>query len=284
MKKLLCSLLLVFTFLVGASFSPSPVLAQVSCCEDGKVWRDGDCHTPLTANGCETYADLMCDIGGTGIGLGSIGTGIITGNTNCEEEVEAGCMNAIAAGGNIGCDTLTITADLPQVLFGIPGAQEACEQAFGTGDITGSTFDDACDDDQTCNSNNRCVSLVPFELCKQIPESESAAIAACEACAEVDDVSGAAGVWTALGCIKTAPTEMIATIMRILMGISGGVALLMMLAAGFMFSTSEGDPKKVSEARELMTSAVIGILFVIFSVTILQFIGVTLLRIPGFGG
>ena len=50
-----------------------------------------------------------------------------------------------------------------------------------------------------------------------------------------------------------------------------------------MFTTSQGDPKRASEARELITSAVLGLVFIIFSVTLLQFIGVTVLHIPGFG-
>jgi hypothetical protein len=67
------------------------------------------------------------------------------------------------------------------------------------------------------------------------------------------------------------------------LGIAGTSALLMILAGGFMLSTSGGDTKRVGEARELITSAVIGLLFIIFSVTLLQFIGVNLFHIPGFG-
>ncbi len=64
---------------------------------------------------------------------------------------------------------------------------------------------------------------------------------------------------------------------------SGGVALLTFLAAGFIFSTSQGDPKAYGKAKEMMTAAIVGILFVIFSITILQFIGYEILKIPGFG-
>ena len=63
----------------------------------------------------------------------------------------------------------------------------------------------------------------------------------------------------------------------------GGVALIMTLAGGFILSTSQGDPQKANQAKEMITNSVIGLLFVIFSVIILQFIGVTILQIPGFG-
>lgn len=115
-----------------------------------------------------------------------------------------------------------------------------------------------------------------FELCEQIPDTNFRS--ECKTC------WGRGGIWTAVGCVSYDPTQMVSTLMKIGISMAGGVALLMILAAGFMFSTSQGDPKKVSDAKELMTSAVIGLLFIIFSVTILQFIGINLLQIPGFGG
>jgi hypothetical protein len=67
------------------------------------------------------------------------------------------------------------------------------------------------------------------------------------------------------------------------LGVGGGICLLMTLAAGFMITTSQGDPKQFNEAKDMITSAIVGLLFIIFSVFILQFIGVTVLQIPGFG-
>ncbi len=65
--------------------------------------------------------------------------------------------------------------------------------------------------------------------------------------------------------------------------IGGGVALIIILAGGFQLTISQGDPKKTSEAKELITSALIGLVFIIFSVAILQLIGVQILQIPEFG-
>ena len=53
------------------------------------------------------------------------------------------------------------------------------------------------------------------------------------------------------------------------------------MRAGYKFMTSQGDPERVKEAREILTSAVIGLLFLIFSLVILEVIGVDLLGIPG---
>jgi hypothetical protein len=64
---------------------------------------------------------------------------------------------------------------------------------------------------------------------------------------------------------------------------AGGIGLLMIIAAGAMFTMSRNDPKKVGDAKDMITSVLIGLLFIVFSVTILQFIGVGILGIPGFG-
>lgn len=91
------------------------------------------------------------------------------------------------------------------------------------------------------------------------------------------------GIYTAVGCIGADSESIVTSLVRIGLGIAGGIALLMILAGAFLFTTSQGDPKQASQAKELITSAIMGLLFVIFSVTILQFIGVTILQIPGFG-
>lgn len=118
-----------------------------------------------------------------------------------------------------------------------------------------------------------------FELCKQVGESQHAA---CIACTGTDEKK-VEGIWTAVGCIKTEPKSIIEAVVRIGIGIGGGIALLMTLVGGFLITTSQGEPKRLQEGKEMVTSAVIGIIFMLFSVVILQFIGVTILRLPGFG-
>ncbi len=123
--------------------------------------------------------------------------------------------------------------------------------------------------------------ITPFKLCDQI--TDTTLKQKCMDCAGEDD-QDAAGVWTAVGCIKREPTALISSLIQIGLSVAGGVTLLVILSAGFMLTTSQGDPKKAGEAKDMITAAVIGILFIIFSVTILQFIGYNILKIPGFGG
>ena len=47
--------------------------------------------------------------------------------------------------------------------------------------------------------------------------------------------------------------------------------------------TSQGNPETVKKGQDQFSSAVIGLLFIIFSVLLLQFIGVDILSLPGFG-
>ncbi|MDQ3008394.1 MAG: pilin [bacterium] len=128
----------------------------------------------------------------------------------------------------------------------------------------------------TSLAESRSFLSTDFKICEQIPESLDRN--ACTSC-----LSGG-GIWTAIGCISANPQSMIASLIQIALGISGGVAIVMILASGFLFATSSGDTTKLKQAKEWLTSAIVGLLFIIFSVTILQFIGVTLLQIPGFGG
>lgn len=114
-----------------------------------------------------------------------------------------------------------------------------------------------------------------FKICDQI--SDSTQLEKCNECLNMK------GLWTAVGCINREPTNIVRSFIRIGLGLAGGTALLIILAAAFTLSTSQGDPKKVGDAKEMLTAAIIGLLFVVFSVTILQFIGVTILQIPGFG-
>jgi hypothetical protein len=120
---------------------------------------------------------------------------------------------------------------------------------------------------------------VAFELCKQAPEGDQRD--KCEACIGNNDDKG---IWTAVGCIKALPEDILSAAIRIMLSIAGGVAMLRVLIAGFIFSTSRGNPDRTSKAKEMLTQAVVGLIFLIFSVSILEFIGFTILRIPGFGG
>ena len=71
-------------------------------------------------------------------------------------------------------------------------------------------------------------------------------------------------------------------LLRFLVGISGAIALIVMLTATIQIMTSSGDTKKVQAGRELFTSAIAGLLFLILSAAILRIFGFDILKLPGF--
>jgi len=88
-------------------------------------------------------------------------------------------------------------------------------------------------------------------------------------------------VWTALGCIPTDPLDLVKWIFPYLLGIGGTIAFFMLIIGGFQIMTSGGDPEKVKAGKEQITAAISGLLFIIFSLFILRFIGVDILGLPG---
>jgi hypothetical protein len=66
-------------------------------------------------------------------------------------------------------------------------------------------------------------------------------------------------------------------------GIAGGIAFLFILYSVLLITTSQGDPKKLQAGQEQLTSAITGLILVIFAVFVLRVIGVDIFCIPGFG-
>jgi len=90
-------------------------------------------------------------------------------------------------------------------------------------------------------------------------------------------------LYTAIGCIPIGdPSALIGFILRWAIGLGGGIAFILILVAGFQIMTSQGDPQRLQAGKELLTSAVAGLGLIIFSVFILELIGVEILGIPGF--
>jgi hypothetical protein len=95
---------------------------------------------------------------------------------------------------------------------------------------------------------------------------------------------GGTGINTAVGCIPFNDTNaLVGFILGWAIGIGGGLAFLLMLYAGFMILSSQGNPERLKAGQELLTSAIAGVIMLVFSVFILKFIGVDILKLPGFG-
>ena len=87
---------------------------------------------------------------------------------------------------------------------------------------------------------------------------------------------------TAIGPISTEPQGFVRSIFSLVLGLAGGIALILIILSGYRFMASQGNPEALTNARQQLISAIVGLLFIIFSFVILQIIGVDILRIPGF--
>lgn len=87
---------------------------------------------------------------------------------------------------------------------------------------------------------------------------------------------------TAIGRINTTDEGFIINIFLVILGLSGGVAILIIIYAGYLIMTSRGNAEQIQKGRELLTSALIGLLFIIFSFVILETLTIDILHIPGF--
>lgn len=112
------------------------------------------------------------------------------------------------------------------------------------------------------------------DLCTNIPRADDKA--KCNLCRKEN------GVYTAIGCIKNSGAGVVTGVARFLLGTLGGIILIMILAASFKLTTSRGDPKSTESARSMIAAAISGAFLVLFSMMILQVIGVKILQLPGF--
>ncbi|MCD4811021.1 pilin [bacterium] len=66
--------------------------------------------------------------------------------------------------------------------------------------------------------------------------------------------------------------DIVGTIVKIAMPLAGIVAILLIVGASLKMITSQGNPEKLNDAKEMITNAVVGLVFILLSVAILLLI------------
>ena len=87
-------------------------------------------------------------------------------------------------------------------------------------------------------------------------------------------------VKTGLGEIPDNPTGLVNAVLKIALGAAGGVAFLLIIFGGFKLAFSRGDPQAVQDGRDVITSAVVGLVIIILAVFLLRLIGIEILGLP----
>lgn len=96
--------------------------------------------------------------------------------------------------------------------------------------------------------------------------------------------------YTFLGCIGAGSSFseegsggiFVQTILNIVFSVAGGIAFLYFLYGSFIILTSQSDPEKLNYGRRIISGAIIGLIFTLTSVLIVNFIGSGVLKLPGF--
>ena len=122
-----------------------------------------------------------------------------------------------------------------------------------------------------CSTVNKDLQV---DICSQISRSDERS--RCNLCKKEN------GVYTAIGCIRNTGSGIVTNVARFLIGTLGGIILLIILISGFRIATSRGDVKAIQQARESLTAAISGAFLIVFSMVLLQVIGVKILQLPGF--
>jgi hypothetical protein len=94
----------------------------------------------------------------------------------------------------------------------------------------------------------------------------------------------ATGTNTAFGCLPNSVNGIVAFVVRLVVGLAGGVALLVIIINLITIIASSNDPEKIAEARKKLTSAVVTFIVLLLSLTILSLLGLKILDLGGSGG
>lgn len=99
------------------------------------------------------------------------------------------------------------------------------------------------------------------------------------------------GSWyTMLGCISTntggfstqgAAGGVTQTLLRSIFGIVGGIAFLYILYGSFLILTSQADMERLNHGKRVVFGAIIGVIFSLSAVFLVNIIGNSILKIPG---
>ncbi len=81
-----------------------------------------------------------------------------------------------------------------------------------------------------------------------------------------------ADVQDATGLGDRDPREIIASVIRVVLGFLGIIAVLIILYAGFLWMTAAGNDDKISTAKSMMSAGVIGLIIILAAFGVANFV------------
>jgi len=169
-----------------------------------------------------------------------------------------------------------------------PSAPSATTDCTFDDDPATNVFPKPCNQYLSCSTTDKCTAgdyYACYGVCDPQPEVTQEPVdvpAFTNSCLRKDSNNHCIAVDTAIGEVDTDPAGFVTKMFSVVLGLGGGIALILIILSGYRYMSSQGNPEGVKAATEQLTSAVVGLLFIIFAFVILQVIGVDILKIPGF--
>jgi len=97
-------------------------------------------------------------------------------------------------------------------------------------------------------------------------------------------------LYTMIGCIQSnigftddgAATSVVNLILSYIFKFAGGLAFLYLLYGSYIILTSRSEPEKLDYGKRIVWSAIVGLLFCLFAVFIVNLLATGILKLPGF--
>lgn len=86
-----------------------------------------------------------------------------------------------------------------------------------------------------------------------------------------DSISSEGGIFNSEGGV-TGIDSIIDIVTKFALPLAGVAAIILLIIAGYKMISSQGNPDKLADAKEMATNAIIGLVFIILSVAILALI------------
>lgn len=90
-----------------------------------------------------------------------------------------------------------------------------------------------------------------------------------------------ANVQSVLGLGNEDPRQIVANVVNIALGFIGIIAVMIIIMAGFKLMTTGGNEEAIADAKKMMSSGVIGMIIVLASFGIAQFVVNNLFAVTG---
>ena len=99
-------------------------------------------------------------------------------------------------------------------------------------------------------------------------------------------------LYTMIGCVQStfgftddgAATSVVNLILGYIFKFAGGIAFLYLIYGAYIILTSQSDPEKLNYGKRVVGAAIVGLVFCLFSVFIVNLLATGILKLPGFSG